>query len=90
MAKVMKSFLMEQYIQVHMPMENHKDMARIPGRMAKPMKGNGLMEWRADQEFGEDQMAILILDNGVMDKQMAMEFIHGLMEIDMKDNLRIA
>ena len=35
-------------------------------------------------------MGILILGNGVMDKQMAMEFIHGLMEIDMKDNLRIA
>lgn len=73
-----------------MPMENHKDMVRIPGKMAKHMKDNGLMEWRADQESGEDQMGILILDNGVMDKQMAMEFIHGLMEIDTKDNLRIA
>lgn len=44
MAKVMKSFRMEQSTQVHMPMENHKDMVRTPGRMAKHMKDNGLME----------------------------------------------
>jgi len=44
MVKVMKSFPMEQSIQVHMPMENHKDTVRIHGRMAKLMKDNGSME----------------------------------------------
>lgn len=38
-------------------------------------------------EFGEVQKEIPTLDNGKMVRQMDMVFIHGLMEIDMKDNL---
>lgn len=40
-------------------------------------------------EFGEVQKEIPTLDNGKMVRQMDMVFIHGLMEIDMKDNLLI-
>lgn len=42
-----------------------------------------------DRVFGEDQKETLILDNGKRGKQKDMVFILGLMEIDMKDSLRI-
>lgn len=40
-----------------------------------------------DRVCGKDQKATLILDNGGMEKLMAMVSILGLMVIDMKDNL---
>jgi len=52
-------------------------MVNINGKMAKYMKGNGLMELKMDQEYGEGQKAIPISDNGKTEKQMDMEFIHG-------------
>lgn len=39
--------------------------------------------------YGEDLKEILILGNGKMEKQMDMEYILGLMEIDIKDNFLI-
>lgn len=39
-----------------------------------------------DQEYGEDLKVIHTLVNGRTKKHKVMEFIHGLMEIDMKDN----
>jgi hypothetical protein len=65
-------------------------MVNINGKMAKYMKGNGLMELKMDQEYGEGQKAIPISDNGKTEKQMDMEFIHGSMEIDIKVNLNNA
>jgi len=65
-------------------------MANINGKMAKYMKGSGLMELKMDQEYGEGQKVIPILDNGKTEKQMDMEFIHGSMEIDIKVNLNNA
>lgn len=41
------------------------------------------------QVCGEDLKEIAILDNGVSEKHMDMEFILGLMEIDIKVNLKI-
>lgn len=40
-----------------------------------------------DQVYGEAVKEIHILENGKMVKHMDMEFIHGLMEIDIKVNL---
>ncbi len=40
-------------------------------------------------EFGEDLKEILILANGKMEKLMDMEYILGLMVIDIKDNFLI-
>ena len=39
--------------------------------------------------YGEDLKEILILGNGKMEKLMDMEYILGLMEIDIKDNFLI-
>lgn len=39
-----------------------------------------------DQEYGEDLKVIHTLVNGRTKKHKVMEFIHGLMETDMKDN----
>lgn len=77
MEKHIRSFKMEQSIQELIPMGNLKDMAYILGRMDKLMKENGLMVWKMDQEFGEDQLEILTLDSGKMGWQMDMEYIPG-------------
>jgi len=45
------------------------------------------MGLKVDREYGEDLKVIHILVNGKMVKHKDMEFIHGLMETDMKDNL---
>jgi len=41
-------------------------------------------------EFGKALRMILILENGVHQKLMVMESIHGLMETDMKVNGKCA
>ena len=43
-----------------------------------------------DTEFGREYKAIVILDNGKIAKLKATESIHGLMEIDTKENGRNA
>jgi hypothetical protein len=42
-----------------------------------------------DQECGEELLEIHIKENGNSGKQKVLEFIHGLMEINMKGNLKI-
>jgi hypothetical protein len=67
-------------------MVNLKELVNIHGKMGNFMKVNGSMGWRKDQECGEGQKVTHILANGNKGKQMGMEYIRGLMGIDMKDS----
>jgi hypothetical protein len=51
-------------------------------------KVSGSMDSNTVQVCGEELEVILILANGNLEKQMAMEFILGSMVIDTKDSLR--
>lgn len=77
MGKDIKNFLINVYIKVIISMGNLKELGDIVGLMENFMKENGLMGWSKVQECGEVQRGIHILDNGSLEKQMAMEFIHG-------------
>jgi hypothetical protein len=56
------------------------------GKTEKCMMENGIKELNRDMESGKASRMILILENGVHQKPMVMEFIHGRMEIDTKAN----
>lgn len=44
----------------HIKKESHMDMESMSGKMVKTIKVNGLMEWKMDQEYGEDHKVTLI------------------------------
>jgi hypothetical protein len=56
------------------------------GKTEKCMMENGIKELNRDMESGKASRMILILENGVHQKPMVMEFIHGRMEIGTKAN----
>lgn len=74
----------------HIKKESHMDMESMSGKMVKTIKVNGLMEWKMDQEYGEDHKVIRISDNGKIVKHKVMEFTLGSMVIDTKGNLNNA
>ena len=65
-----------------------KLMARgfILGVMASCMMDSGCRVANKVLAYGEEFLMIIILENGFLLKLMGMEFINGLMEIDMKAN----
>ena len=65
-----------------------KLMARgfILGVMASCMMDSGCRVENKVLAYGEEFLMIIILENGFLLKLMGMEFINGLMEIDMKAN----
>ena len=65
-------------------------MADINGIMDRCMRVNGLMVLNMDQVSGEGPKVIPILVSGVREELMDMEYILGLMETDMRVNLKIA
>ena len=89
MEKAIKNLIMVLSIKVLILKENLRDMEDTLGIMDNLIKANGLMEWKMVLVYGEDLKEILILGNGKMEKQMDMEYILGLMEIDIKDNFLI-
>ena len=60
------------------------------GKTEKCMMENGIKELNRDMESGKASRMILILENGVHQKLMVMESIHGLMETGMKVNGKCA
>ena len=90
MEKDTKNSAMDRFIREIMLKENLRGADDINGTMAKFTKDNGSMVWNTGLEFGEEQKEILILENGGREELMATEFTHGLMEIDIKENSRIA
>ena len=89
MEKAIKNLIMVLSIKVLILKVNLRDMEDTLGIMDNLIKANGLMEWKMVLVYGEDLKEILILGNGKMEKQMDMEYILGLMEIDIKDNFLI-
>ena len=87
--KDIKSLVMDLFIREIMLKESLKVVADINGIMDKCMKVSGLMVLNMDQVSGEEPKVILILGSGVKEELMAMEYILGLMEIDMKASLKI-
>ena len=65
-------------------------MADINGIMDRCTRVSGLMVLNMDQESGEAPKVIPILVSGVREELMDMEYIHGLMETEMRVNLKIA
>ena len=90
MEKGIKNLLMGAHMKEIMLMENQKVLESMYGPMESSTKDNGLEVKSKDLECGEEPKVILILENGKGGKQMDMEFIRGLTEIAMKDNLKIA
>ncbi len=84
------SFLMEVFIEGSMSMGNLKESASTPGQMVSPTRENGLMVWSMAQECGEASRETAMLASGEWEKQRDMEFMFGLMEIDMKEILKLA
>ena len=70
-------------------MENHKELEDMPGQMDRSMKGNWKIDLNMDLECGKEQKETHILESGNLGRQMVTVFIHGSMETDMKDILRI-
>jgi hypothetical protein len=86
MEKAIKFLPIIPYIMALILKENQMDMENINGKMDKSTKVNGSMVLKKDLVFGEEVKEIHILGNGKMVEQMVMEYIHGLMEIDIKEN----
>lgn len=84
------------YIQMEIPIKEDlltviwKELEHIYGATEKYMKGNGYRVKSMDQECGKVLRKIHILENGIKEFQMDMEFILGSMEIGMKVNLNLA
>ena len=89
MEKATKNLLMGAHMKEIMLMENLKELGSMYGPADSSMRDNGLEARSKDLECGEELKVIPILDNGKEERQMDMEFIHGLMEIAMKGNLKI-
>jgi hypothetical protein len=58
----------------------------ILGVMGSCMMDSGFRVANKVLAYGEEFLMIIILENGFLLKLMGMEFINGLMEIDMKAN----
>lgn len=67
-------------------MANQKELGNINGSMDSITKGNGLADSDTVLGCGKEQREIAMSDNGSLEKQMAMEFMFGLMEIVTKVN----
>lgn len=73
-------------IKENMKMEKHMEKEHIHGEIMKYMMENGNVGKKMDMAFGRVFKEIVILVSGRIVKQKDMEYIHGLMEIDMKEN----
>ena len=87
MEKDIKNLVMDPSIEVITSRVSLKVAADINGKTAKSMKDSGSMASSMALESGEEPKVILISENGDKERQMVMEFILGLMVIDMKENL---
>jgi hypothetical protein len=67
-------------------MANQKELGNINGPMESITKGNGLADSDMVLGCGKEQREIAMSDNGSLEKQMAMEFMFGSMEIVTKVN----
>lgn len=67
-------------------MANQKELGNINGSMDSITKGNGLADSDTVLGCGKEQREIAMSDNGSLEKQTAMEFMFGLMEIVTKVN----
>ena len=57
--------------------------------MENLIKVNGLVEWNMVKDNGLELMEVNIMENGDLEKLKDMEFILHLMEIFIKENLKI-
>ena len=89
MEEDIKNLLTNQRIKGSIKMENQTEQENIAGKMDKDIKDNGLTDSNVDQVCGQEQREIAILVSGEMAKLMALVYIHGLMEIDIKGSLLI-
>ena len=83
----MKGLPTSQFIKARIRKESRMVMESMNGKMARFMKGNGLMGLKMDLAFGGVPKVTHTLENGEMAKLTVTGFIPGLMEIDMKANL---
>jgi hypothetical protein len=67
-------------------MANQKELGNINGSMESITKGNGLADSDTVLGCGKELKEIAMSDNGSLEKQMAMEFMFGSMEIVTKVN----
>ena len=88
MEKGMKNLAMDLCIKVITSRESQKDVGGISGIMEKYTKGSGSMVSSMVQEFGGELKVTPILVSGDREELTVMEFTHGSMEIDIRDNLR--
>ena len=88
--KDIRSLVMDLFTREIMSKESLKVVADINGIMDRCTRVSGLMVLNMDQESGEAPKVIPILVSGVREELMDMEYILGLMETDMKVNLKIA
>ena len=86
MVKALKGILLEILILGNSNTEKLMGKESTLGKTEKCMTENGIKELNRDMESGKASRMILILENGVHQKPMVMEFIHGRMEIDTKAN----
>lgn len=79
-------FQMAINIRENIKMEKLKGKEHILGEIMKYMMENGSLGKKMAMEFGKEFQAIVILGNGKTVRLKVMGFIHGQMEIDMKEN----
>lgn len=80
-------FKMDAFIKVLMLMGSLKGWESISGLMANFIKDNGSAASNMDLECGMEPKVTTMSDNGNLERLMAMEYMYGSMEIDMKANL---
>ena len=85
----MKNLRIIAFTKVIMLMENQMEQENMNGQMVNFMKGNGKMDSKMNQACGEVPKETVIQGNGALEKPMVMGFILGLMEIDIRVNLKI-
>lgn len=65
-------------------MEKLMEREFILGIMEKFMMVSGKKDWNMATDCGKEWMVIHLSENGIIQKQMVLEFMSILMEIDMK------
>ena len=86
MVKALKGILLEILTLGNSNTEKLMGKESTLGKTEKCMMENGIKELNRDMDSGKASRMILILENGVHQKPMVMEFIHGRMEIGTKAN----
>lgn len=87
MEKAMKNFKMGLFTRDSSSMVNLKGWVVCSGLMASFTKASGLLVLNMVLVCGMELKETATLVNGNSGKPMATEYMYGLMEIDMKDNL---